>query len=66
MNALTRGERVLTTSDQHHTNVIEYSKRPIFDAMHINEHPATLIQKVKDWLRILGDLAMVYYDEAME
>ena len=70
LSALTRGERVWMTSDLHlgHTNVIEYSKRPFFDATQMNEHLVTQVQKVKDdeWLLILGDRAMGDHGEAME
>ncbi len=70
LSALTRGERVWMTSDLHlgHTNVIEYSKRPFFDATQMNEYLVTQIQKVKDdeWLLILGDLTMGDHDQAME
>lgn len=70
LNALTRGERVWMTSDLHlnHTNIIQYSSRPFFDARQMNEHLVSQVQKVTDdeWLLILGDLAMGDHEEAME
>ncbi|RID97158.1 metallophosphoesterase [Simplicispira hankyongi] len=67
--ALDGGERVWMTSDLHvgHGNIIDYCNRPFAEVTGMNRHLQAQLAKVqpREWLVIVGDLAMGDHDEAM-